>query len=86
MGRYIHYLPPIVVHLDIEALDEALCDVKLMYDKVHPFLCRYLQRFWSYLENPGEGQILPPSGARVNHYYAMSFTDRIKRKMSAYSE
>ena len=38
-------------------------NVKLIWNKVHQILCRYLHRFWSYWENPGGGQILPPSAA-----------------------
>ena len=44
-------------------------DIKLMYDKVPQSSCRYMQRFWSYRENPGRGgadSAPPPSGARVN--------------------
>ena len=46
-------------------------DVKLMYNKVHQILCRYLQWFWSYSEKNRRGQIPPPprAGAQVKGPY-----------------
>ena len=49
-----------IKHLWTELCDIVMEDFKLMLNKVLKDLCHYLPMFFSYPENPGGVQNLPP--------------------------